>query len=404
MTMKLANDLGNSVVKATFGDNYGIEFPSVIAVQQPQNIGAPVTFDDEQQQTEYMNHFMDHLDASISSSAVKLQGRFFVGPAAVESQLPLSSFDLNDFGGKADDDLSLILTLSMIAGKRVMEAVVKGEDLAETLNVKVKMATALPIAEGKRQGVREAYQKRYLDQSHTVIFHNFKNPITVKVTFEQVFVALEGEVAQFYIKYAPEKLLKVMMKDLQQNYPDVAEIVTMDDIKAVQNALGVDIGGKTVDIASVVNGQVNTVASSSMWRGYATVLQNAIEVLQSQQMNFDNPVQLNDFLSRQVSPFAQGHQERVRKIVYEQLEPFADQIVEEVSKDLRQAGARPELFFVYGGGSIPMGLQSNLRAKLVEKIRHFNGGDDIPVIWIDQEFAQGMNLRGLELVLKSMGD
>ncbi|MDH5018320.1 hypothetical protein [Limosilactobacillus fermentum] len=85
MTMKLANDLGNSVVKATFGNNYGIEFPSVIAVQQPQNMGAPVTFDDEQQQTEYMNHFMDHLDASISSSAVKLQGRFFVGPAAVES-------------------------------------------------------------------------------------------------------------------------------------------------------------------------------------------------------------------------------------------------------------------------------------------------------------------------------
>lgn len=47
MTMKLANDLGNSVVKATFGNNYGIEFPSVIAVQQPQNMGAPVTFDDE---------------------------------------------------------------------------------------------------------------------------------------------------------------------------------------------------------------------------------------------------------------------------------------------------------------------------------------------------------------------
>lgn len=178
-----------------------------------------MTFDDQQQEIEYMNHFMDHLDASISSSAVKLQGRFFVGPAAVESQLPLSTFDLNDFGGKADDDLSLILTLSMIAGKRVMEAVAKGEDLAETLNVTVKMATALPIAEGKRQGVREAYQKRYLDQSHTVIFHNFKNPITVKVTFEQVFVALEDEVAQFYIKYAPEKLLKAMMKDLQQNYP-----------------------------------------------------------------------------------------------------------------------------------------------------------------------------------------
>ena len=57
------------------------------------------------------------------------------------------------------------------------------------------------------------------------------------------------------------------------------------------------------------------------------------------------------------------------EIVFDQLEPFADQIVQSLSKVMRLAGAKTELIFVYGGGSIPMRQQSHLREKLVEKLR-----------------------------------
>ena len=59
----------------------------------------------------------------------------------------MRAFDVNDFTGKSETDLAIILTLSLIAGKKVKEAYEAGQDLKETLKVKVNMATALPISE-----------------------------------------------------------------------------------------------------------------------------------------------------------------------------------------------------------------------------------------------------------------
>ena len=62
---------------------------------------------------------------------------------------------------------------------------------------------------------------------------------------------------------------------------------------------------------------------------------------------------------------------------------------------MRKANSSTEVVFVYGGGSIPMKEQSDLRQRLSEKMKAFSGGFDIPVVWIDKEYAQLMNLNGL---------
>ena len=284
--LNVANDLGYGSIKATLNDEK-VKMPSVIASEKPQDITEPVSFDDQEQQAAYMKDFINKLDVSVSSSAVTKQGRYLIGQAAVNSNLPLTAFDVNDFAGKSDDDLAMVLTLSLIAGKRVKDAFFNSEDLGETLKVTVNMATALPVAEGKNTGVIDRYKNKFLGKTHTVTFHNFKDPITVAIKFRSVYVALEGETAQLYIKNADQKFKETMVADLKANYADMAEI-TADDIVQTQNVLGIDIGEGTTDLIMLVNNLVNAKASTSLAKGYGNVLQLANDVLQKQQMSFDN--------------------------------------------------------------------------------------------------------------------
>ncbi len=396
--MNVANDLGYGSVKAKVNDTK-IHFPSVLALQREQDIAKPVEFDSEKEKLSYLSDMINHIDITVSSSAVKTQGRFLLGTAAVKSSLPMRAFDVNDFTGKSDNDLSIILTLGMIAAQRVALAVENGEDLSEQLNAEVNMTTALPVSEGKKNGIVDSYINKYVNSKHTVVFHNLKDPITVSLTFNKVYVALEGEVAQLYIQNSDIKLKGLIKKDFAKNYPELATEIEVTDLVKIKNLLGIDIGEGTTDLVVIKDGKANAVSSTSLPTGYGNALQDAIDVLQTQNMNFEARSQLQDYLSQDVSPLAKRMQNKVRQTVFEQLAPFADKIVEAASKTMRKAGANVEVLYVYGGGSIPMLEQTELRQKLAQKMKDFSGGIDVPVIWIDKSYAQILNEKGLELVL-----
>lgn len=396
--MNVANDLGYGSVKAKVNDTK-IHFPSVLALQREQDIAKPVEFDSEKEKLSYLSDMINHMDITVSSSAVKTQGRFLLGTAAVKSSLPMRAFDVNDFTGKSDNDLSIILTLGMIAAQRVALAVENGEDLSEQLNTEVNMTTALPVSEGKKNGIVDSYINKYVNSKHTVVFHNLKDPITVSLTFNKVYVALEGEVAQLYIQNSDIKLKGLIKKDFAKNYPELATEIEVTDLVKIKNLLGIDIGEGTTDLVVIKDGKANAVSSTSLPAGYGNALQDAIDVLQTQNMNFEARSQLQDYLSQDVSPLAKRMQNKVRQTVFEQLAPFADKIVEAASKTMRKAGANVEVLYVYGGGSIPMLEQTELRQKLAQKMKDFSGGIDVPVIWIDKSYAQILNEKGLELVL-----
>lgn len=396
--MNVANDLGYGSVKAKVNDTK-IHFPSVLALQHEQDIAKPVEFDSEKEKLSYLSDMINHMDVTVSSSAVKTQGRFLLGTAAIKSSLPMRAFDVNDFTGKSDNDLSIILTLGMIAAQRVALAVENDEDLSEQLNTEVNMTTALPVSEGKKNGIVDSYINKYINSKHTVVFHNLKDPITVSLTFNKVYVALEGEVAQLYIQNSDIKLKGLIKKDFSKNYPELATEIEVTDLVKIKNLLGIDIGEGTTDLVVIKDGKANAVSSTSLPTGYGNALQDAIDVLQTQNMNFEARSQLQDYLSQDVSPLAKRMQNKVRQTVFEQLAPFADKIVEAASKTMRKAGANVEVLYVYGGGSIPMLEQTELRQKLAQKMKDFSGGIDVPVIWIDKSYAQILNEKGLELVL-----
>ena len=396
--MKVANDLGYGSVKANI-DGEDIKFPSVIASERPQDIQAPTEFDTKEEQNAYMKDFLNNMDVSVSSNSVKISGRYLVGNAAVDSGLPIRSFDVNDYTGKSKTDLAIILTLSMIAGKKVQEAYAAGQDLKEALKVKVNMATALPVSEGKVNNAKETYKGRYIGSTHTVTFHNFKDPITVTIEFNKVFIALEGETAQVLISSDYEGLTKTIKEDFDKNYPELKDEIKATDLIKSRNVLGIDIGEGTTDVVAIINGKANSAASASLPQGYGNVLQDAVRVLQDQQMNFEERSQLQNFLSEKVSPLRRARQEKARQVVYSQIEPLADKIIDTVSQTMRIA-KDTELVYVYGGGSIPMMNESNLREELNEKLKSFSGGYDVPVVWINKKYAQYLNELGLKAVVE----
>lgn len=398
--MKVANDLGYGSVKANV-DGENIKFPSVISAERPQDIQAPMEFDSKQDQDTYMKNFLNNMDVSVSSNAVKTSGRFLIGNAAIDSGLSMKAFDVNDFTGKSETDLAIILTLSLIAGKKVKEAYEAGQDLKETLKVKVNMATALPISEGKVNNAKDRYKERYMGSTHTVTFHNFKDPINVTIEFNKVYVALEGETAQMLISSDYDGLTDKIKEDFDKNYSEMKDEVEADDLINSRNVLGIDIGEGTTDVVAIINGKANPAASASLPQGYGNVLQDAVRVLQDQQMNFEERSQLQSFLSEKVSPLRRARQEKVRQVVYDQLEPLADKIIDTVSQTMRIA-KDTELVYVYGGGSIPMLDESNLREVLNEKLKSFSGGYDVPVIWIDKKYAQYLNELGLQVIVEAL--
>ncbi len=123
-------------------------------------------------------------------------------------------------------------------------------------------------------------------------------------------------------------------------------------------------------------------------------------VLRDKKYNFNSVAELKEFLASKPSPLNRARYDAVQKIVFAQIEPFCDRIVAEVSRSLRKAGANIEVVFVHGGGSIPMKDQSQLRAKLNAKLKDFNGGQVVPVIWIAAKYAQELNCDGLNYIVE----
>lgn len=402
--MKFDNDAGNDSMK-TYLDGEYFKMPSVIAFKGQQDSTAPISFENEEDKESYMSNFLYHMDVSISSNAVSENRRFLVGNSAATSGLPLTSFDLNDLSGKSDVDLTALLTLSLIAGNRVKKAYKKGEGLNDPLKVNVNMTTALPILEGKQPGKIDKYRDRYLNATHVVTFHNFKDPIVVQIKFNHVYVGLEGEMAQLMISNSinnNKQLGQIIINQLKKRYRKVANSLTPEIMgKLIQNSLGIDIGGGTTEWTAIINGITNLNVSTSLMQGFDNVLEKARLYLQTKNLNFENISQVQEYLSSDTDDFFSNNKEIVKQAITDNAIPFNEQIVKQTSSVVRQIGSQLNLVFVYGGGSISL-ADTALLDDLSNKLKLFKGGAEVPVIWIPESYAQVMNLGGLSIVQKAL--
>ena len=97
-----ASDLGNDTVKININhENFNV--PSVIgdAVENEK-----VTFMNQAEEENYMKHFFEHLEATVTSSSVQSRGHFLVGQAAINNGAIPRRFDINNYSLKSKDDFS----------------------------------------------------------------------------------------------------------------------------------------------------------------------------------------------------------------------------------------------------------------------------------------------------------
>lgn len=402
--MLVVNDLGYGFIKSEINDEK-IKIPSVIAKKQTYMAPNPDEISDE-----YMKDFLNRMDVSVNSASVERAGRFLVGEAASKGASRTQTFNIFSGKGKSDDDLSVILTLSVIAGERVKKAYENGEDLTRPLTANVIMATELPIAEGRNAKKSKGYEDKYIGHKHVVTFNNFADPITVTVNFLMVHSYLEGETASLALANAAhglkgfpvlDDLKKEVMEDYRKHYPERSKKYGVEEVLEAQNVFVLDIGERTSDMVTTTDGGANPEASDSVSLGYGTALESARKEARIKDLgDFRSRYDMKNFLSRKLVGPSAEKQTAIQELVDEQLQNLSDGILDAASDILSLTANSTDAVYVLGGGSIPMAESSHLREDLEGLLTSLNA--KAPIIWVGKKNAQWVNEIGLKLALKVM--
>ncbi|KQY91033.1 hypothetical protein ASD24_24875 [Paenibacillus sp. Root52] len=396
--IKAGLDLGNGYVKANINGKIRV-FPSVVVKQFNRNT-IPLGADDID---DFMKDIINQMDLSFVSPLVKSTERRLFGERALKSGNSVEEFDVYSKLGKSEVDLSGVLALGTIAADRLQDHYNTTGNLPENdvLQVRVDLATALPIDEHKTRA--ELYRELYLNNggSHIVTFHNFKNLIRVEIIFEYVMVINEGESAQYGLMLAKDEVLEMIRQEAVKRFPNgELEGISGKDLVNAENLLGIDIGEGTIDWAVFSNGRFNPDASTTTKKGYGSVLEETLGVLQNEGYAYRSRKELAEFLHKEPSTFTKAKWERVSNVSQTQEDRFAESMSGEISKVFNKVSGYIEVIFVFGGGATP--LEWTLFPKLQSRISEFGKDNLLPIVYLDSSFSRFLNVQGLYQVALRM--
>lgn len=392
-------DLGNGYVKANINGLVRV-FPSIAVKQFNTGHHTPLA---EDELGVFMKDIINQMDLSFSSPLVRSTERRLFGERALKSGLNLEEFDVFARTGKAEVDLSGVLALGTIAADRLYEFYEKNESLPASgkLKVKVDLATALPIGEHKLHA--KTYRQKYVNEGapHIVTFHNFERPVHVEILFEHVYVANEGESAQYGLMLAKDDFLEMIRREAVKRFPNgELDGITGKDLVSAKNTLGIDIGEGTIDFAVFSNGKFNPDASSTMNQGYGSVLESTLTKLQDEGYPYKSRKELSEFLHNEPSPFTKRKWTHVKNVNQSEENRFGDVVSSEVSKVFSRVGGFTEVIFVFGGGATP--LEWSLFQKLQSRVAEFGDDNLLPIVYLDSDFSRFLNVQGLYQVAQRL--
>lgn len=384
-------DLGNGYVKANINGQIQV-YPSVAVKQFNTSVNQPVAADEL---GIFMKDIINQMDLSFSSPLVQETERRLFGERALKSGLSIEQFDVFSRKSKAEVDLSGALALATIAADRMFDYYKTNEALPEKdLQVAINLATALPIGEFQKHAA--GYKERYLNngRAHVVTFHNFTHPVRVEITFKNVYIANEGESAQYGLMFGKEPFLNMIHKEAVKRFPN-GELngITGKDLVSAKNTLGIDIGEGTIDFAVFTNGRFSSDASSTMNQGYGQVLESTLTLLQDEGYPYKSRKELAEFIHNEPSPFTKQKWNHVKEINQSEEGRFGELVASEVSKVFSKVGGFVEVIFVFGGGATP--LEWSLFKKLQERTAEFGADNLLPIVYLDSKFSRFLNVQGL---------
>lgn len=393
----IAHDGGNGFMKdAINGERY--IFPSVLSSVLPGSELEKVDSEDITSVKAVLDNFLDNMDVTVQSEGVHQNGRYNVGVSAQNSGKGLFTFNVNSNEGKNTSDISIVSLLALIAYVATKDFVIKNNKFPTSVNAEVsKMVTALPIDEIKLANVKQNFIKRFADYTHVVIINNFSKPITVQINFAKVDVQPEGVIAQLGLigdtknpnKFRTDAIFDEFKK--QYNFDEF----TGENMQKIGNVLGIDIGDGTVDF-SVLNGhQPVPKMNSSVLMGVGNVAENAAEALH-QAYPMLNRINRQAFMSIAL----RGNDKEsntYRQFLLQQLSVLENLIIEQVKTIYSKMNSQIDMIVFCGGGSVLMhDFFSNNFLETIDSLSPFGSA---PILWIDKQYAQTLNLDGLSFRL-----
>lgn len=385
-------DIGNGYVKGAIlgAGSSTVDIPSGVAyVTNTHDIKTPLADADE-----VINDIYNRMDVSFSSPLIKDDNRRIFGRRGLQSGMSIEEFDVYSHISKAKQPLSAMLTLGCLAGKVLQDYWSQNKTIPDgIIKATVRVALALPISEYKK------YRKQYADNlkntPHIVQIHNFEQPVTIELNFEDVQVIAEGASAHYAIQARGEELMNAMLADVRR-MGEPLEGITAKDVLAAANTVGVDIGEGTVNFPVFQNGKFNPDASSTFDKGYGAVLNAALDRLQDAGFPFKSRKELQDFLNTQPTALNRQRYKKVQSIVDEEILSFVKEVAMQFSKIMNSVGSYVEVVYVYGGGATP--VRNELYPALIEKAKALGGSDDeilYPILYLDSRYSRYLNREGL---------
>lgn len=390
-------DVGNGYLKLGINDKVEV-YPSIAVNRYSLHNDLKLTADDV---AAFASDAFNQMDVSFSSPLVNDTARRIFGARALASGEPLEEFDVFSRKSKADDDLSGALILGAITSRAIRDYYVENKALpTDILHVDVWLSTALPIAEYEKRHTDYAHKLKNSGSAHLVTIHNFGQTVTVAITVKNVYIANEGEAAQYGLQHAQSNFLALIEEDAKKRALNgELDDVTGEDLVHAENTLGIDIGEGTVDFAVFTNGRFNSDASTSFLKGYGNVLEAALDRLIEEGYTYKTRKELSEFINKEPSKLSRGKYNHVLSIVDEEAYQFAKQLRNEISKIYVKIGATNEVIFVYGGGS--GGLEKHLYDQIVELLNEFNSGST-PIIYLNAAYSRFLNEHGLYSLAKGL--
>lgn len=385
--IKSGLDIGNGYVKGEilqnefFRNGESISVPSVVSsFSNPNSILAESS--DAIRST--ISNLYNKMDVSFSSAVISNTGRFLVGAKAIAEGDMNTTFDVNTHQSKAQQELSFILALATLGATALKAYFDKNNQLpGEIVKAEVDVVLALPITEFQRE--KELYEKGFINNTHIVTFHNFKNLVRVELSFKHVIVVSEGACGQFALSHD--------VSLLENSYKNTDE--PNENIAAEKNVIGIDVGEGTVNFAVMRDESFSPTASKTLINGFGTVLERVVDnSTEVAQHNITTRDGLGDFLVQGLHSGAKNRYNLIKSIVLKESVPFVNSIVKRLNKILASGntGLFTTVIYVYGGGSIF--IKDLLYPLLADNIED----NDLKIVYINEKYARLVNLRGLSMI------
>lgn len=391
-------DIGNGYVKGKMrgnNDNISIlDLPSAVAVDtNPSNI--PVA---ETEVDNVITDIFNEMDCTFESPIVSRQVHRLFGKRGLASGRTIEEFDVHSREAKSEQDLSGVLVLGCVAGTALQNIWSVDKKLpTDIVPVSARIALALPITEYKTK--RKQYVHMLKGTSHIVTIHNFKTPVRFEIKFSDVQVLAEGAAAQYAINGYSAELLDAMLADFRSRNIGVSALdgITGADLLEVKNTIGIDVGEGTTNFPVFQNGKFNVDASYSYNKGYGSVLDSAIVILNSMGFAFNSRKALSEYLLTTPTVVGRGRYNKVKSVVDTEVENFVIGLEKEFSSVVDKVGLTAEVVYLYGGGATA--IHASLMKTLNERSVKFGGSEALlPVLCLASAYSRYLNRDGLYLV------